>query len=303
MTEPKTCLITGGTGGIGQRTAVHLAKHGFHVWITGRDPARATSAIKEMRREADTPDIHFLPADLSSIAGTMALAEQVSRAIPTLNVLINNAGALDTEPGVTEDGLNHMLAVNALAPTLLTDRLAPELERGRGRVVHVTGGLPSAALDMARFQPDQGSVGLASYTQSKRAMEAIALEHHQTLSPRSISLNVVYPGPANTAMTQAVNAEMLPWFLRPAFPLFRLAMRRSSPDKASRSSVYAATSPDLAQASGRYFDPKCRPQPFHRSILGSDVRRRLVAWVHDVSPTVSTLPKPTNEEDFSAGRE
>ena len=131
----RVVLVTGGTSGIGRATAEGLSALGAHVAITGRDARRTQEAADRLARRTGRP-VLALAADLSSQAQVRRLAEDVRRALPRLDVLVNNAGGCWSRRHVTADGLEHTFALNHLAPFLLTHLLLDRLRAsapGSGR--------------------------------------------------------------------------------------------------------------------------------------------------------------------------
>lgn len=269
MMRDKTVVITGGTGGIGQQTAIGLAKLGAQVVITGRSEERGQAGREAVVAASGSRQVEFVQGDLSSTGGVIALADSLIERYPRIDVLINNAGHMAPERIINADGFESGFAVNVVAPLLLTRRLLPALRKGASsRVVNLTGG-DAGSLDPSNLQCEKSFDGLNSYNHSKRALEAMSMALSRELQPQGVTVNVVYPGQASTSMTQSVKAGHLPWWMRPLFPLFKLMVRPDggkSARKASRSSVWAASEPSLAGVSGKYFDKNCHPAEFHDSV-------------------------------------
>lgn len=280
-----TIVITGSTGGIGLHTAIGVAKTGARVVVTGRNRARGEAAVARIRAEADNPHIDLAIADLSTLAGVHALADDLTARLDRIDVLINNAGLLAPERTVNDDGFERNFAVNVVAPYALTQALAPLLEAAKpARVINVTGGLPFDALDPDNLQAESDFIALPSYSRSKRAMEAASLAQAKALEPRGIYLNIVYPGSASTAMTGTMTPSALPWYARPLWPLFVLMKRDDdgkSAAKAARSSVFAATSDALDAVSGRYYDTHSKPAKLHASVRDTDHQAHVVRLIQD----------------------
>jgi NAD(P)-dependent dehydrogenase (short-subunit alcohol dehydrogenase family) len=108
-------LITGSADGLGQQAAAELIKQGHAVVLHARNEDRAADALGALpKAEA------VLTGDLSSIAETRDLAEQAN-ASGRFDVVIHNAAVGYQEPRIeTVDGLEHVFAINALAPYVLT---------------------------------------------------------------------------------------------------------------------------------------------------------------------------------------
>ncbi|MFO0554632.1 MAG: SDR family NAD(P)-dependent oxidoreductase [Polyangiaceae bacterium] len=285
-TRRKTVVITGGTSGIGRHTAIGLAAAGMTVVVTGRSRERGEEGVRVLRQASGSDDVHLALGDLSSRASLEALASELSRRWPRIDVLVHNAGLLATERAVNEEGLELHFAVNVLAPYRLTRALEDALPRG-GRVVLVTGGLPLWGLDASDLFAEREFEGLRTYSRSKRAMEAMSLELARELEPRGVGVFVVFPGSAVTAMSAGITPGALPWFMRPAWPIFTRVMQRDdggeSAARASRSSVWAASAPELEGKTALAFDQRHRPMKLHRSVRAPEGRARVLAAVTGLS--------------------
>ena len=121
--EYKVVLITGGTSGIGEATAVALAAMGAEVVVTGRNEERGRAALAEIRRASASEKVSLMLADLAVQAEVRGLAEGFKERYNRLGVLINDAGVIQSKRTETPDGIELTLAVNHLAPFLLTNLL------------------------------------------------------------------------------------------------------------------------------------------------------------------------------------
>lgn len=290
MLQGKTALITGGTGGIGQHTAIGLAKLGAHVVVTGRDKARGELGVAAIQRASGNPNVELLLGDLSVQAQVRQLADAVKARYNRLDLLINNAGLLETRRRLTDDGIEADFAVNVLAPFLLTHLLRDLLVASQpARVINLSGGLPQA-IDLANLQAERSFVGLPHYSHTKSAMHAMSISFAEQLAGSGVTLNVCYPGGARTAMTTAMTPDVMPAPLRLLWPLFGLMMREDggrSAAKAARSSIFLASSPAVAAISGAYFDTESRQKPFQpRQANDPQVRAAIWALCH----TLTGLP-------------
>lgn len=267
----QTHVVTGGTGGIGMYTAIGLARTGARVLVTGRDEARGSAAVAGIRELSENPDVELVLGDLSTVAGVDALADQVLERTDRIDVLVNNAGMLAQHRQVTEDGVELDFAVNVVAPYRLTRRLHDALAAAApARVLMLTGGAASGPFDASDLQSETSFVPLVNYTMTKRAEEAMSLALAKELEPSGIHVTIVYPGRASTAMTQAMTPRSLPWFMRPAWPVFRFLIPKNdggrSAESASRSSVFAATTPTLEGVSGTYIDTRSQVGSLHPTV-------------------------------------
>ncbi len=124
----KVVLITGGTSGIGKAAATALAAMGAEVVVTGRSRERGETAVEEIRRGSGNEGVSHLFADLSVQAEVRRLAEEFGRSHDRLDVLVNNAGVILSRRTETPDGIETTLAINHLAPFLLTNLLLEMLK-------------------------------------------------------------------------------------------------------------------------------------------------------------------------------
>jgi NAD(P)-dependent dehydrogenase (short-subunit alcohol dehydrogenase family) len=134
----KTAVVTGGTAGIGFHTAAALADQGARGIVTGRHFDRGYAAVKELRRIAGHERVLFLAGDASSISENRRLTESIARRCGSLDILVNNVGGVYADRRETREGIEATLALNFLAPFVLTEGLLSLLHRSRGgRIVNV----------------------------------------------------------------------------------------------------------------------------------------------------------------------
>src|ERR1041384_5391211 len=119
----KTILITGASGGIGLQSAIGLAKQGANIVMVGRDKERTSQAVELVKTRTGNRSVEYLLADLSSIQEVRKLAQEFQDTYQTLDVLLNNAGAIFLSRKVSVDGYEMTLALNHLNYFLLTNLL------------------------------------------------------------------------------------------------------------------------------------------------------------------------------------
>jgi retinol dehydrogenase-14 len=259
----RTALITGGTGGIGRATAMGLARLGANVAITGRDAIRAEEAAREIR-EATGATVFVFLADLSSQAEVRRLATEALDRLPTIDVLVNNVGGYWDTRQLTVDGIERTLAVNHLAPFLLTDLLLARLKRSAyARVVTVASQAHAQGwIDFDDLQGERSYSGARAYSQSKLANILFTYELARR-QPR-VTANAVHPGVVSTAF----GAEDPGRTQRLLVPLLRPFMKR--PAKGAETSIYAASAPELVGVTGGYFANsrvrRSAPKSYHQDL-------------------------------------
>ena len=283
--KDKIILITGATSGIGFQTALALAKMGAQVAVTGRSKPSAEEAVTKLKTESGNSLVDYLMEDLSAQKNVGALAGLFKARYERLDVLINNAGLASSQKELTEDGLESDFAMNVVTPFLLTHLLMDSLKKSPSpRVVTLMGGDVPATLDMDNLQSEKSFDGLNTYSQTKLAMMVLMYEFAQR--EKGMTINVCYPGQASTNMTRSVTPEMFPGFVRFLFPIFKLAVRDDggkSAAKASRSSVYLASSPEVEGVTGKYFDTNCKEAAWSPAVMDAAIRQKIWETIEKIT--------------------
>jgi len=250
-TPRKIALVTGATNGIGIWTALGLAKGGDVVGIVARDRARGEAMQKWLAEHAPASRIDLFVAELSSLAEVRRLAAEVKARYARLDLLINNAGLACDKRKLTVEGFERTIAVNYLAPFLLTLELLDLLRRSApARIVNVgSSSSDHATLDLDNLQSERRFSIIGAYGQSKLALMLFTFELAQRLEGTGVVVNIVHPG---TVATNIFNLGgwkgALITVLSPLIRQFLL-----SPEQGARTTLHVATSPALATATGRYF--------------------------------------------------
>jgi retinol dehydrogenase 14 len=266
----KVCLITGASSGIGKETAIGLAKLGADLVLVCRAGTRGEAAAAEVRKRGVT--VELLLADLASQAAVRAVAEGVRARHDRLHVLVLNAGEIVPTRQLTEDAIERQLAVNHLAPFLLTQLLRDLLIAGApARVVVVASQIEArGAIDFddlmfarRRYEP------LRAYFQSKLANVLFTYELARRLDGTGVTANCLHPGVIATNLLADYEG-------RPRALGFLSQLTHPGPAKGAKTSIYLASAPELERVTGRYF----REQREARSSPASqdpELQRRLWA--------------------------
>jgi NAD(P)-dependent dehydrogenase (short-subunit alcohol dehydrogenase family) len=189
-------------------------------------------------------------ADLSSQAEVHLLAREFEARHDRLDVLVNNAGAMYARRFETEEGIEGTLAVIHLAPVLLTSLLLPMLQRSApSRVVNVSSWAHRRAkLDLDDLQSREHYSASAAYSRAKLTNLLWTYELARRLEGTGLTVNLADPGGASTEMTRS---EAMPLLFR---TINRFGRKFMTTEKAARSSIYLASSPEVEGVSGGYFE-------------------------------------------------
>jgi len=260
--KDRLVLITGSTGGIGKRTAFELAKLGARVIVQGRDAAKAERVAKELNAE-------FLVADLSSMAAVRQLAADVKQRYGKLDVLLNNAGAMNPSRETTVDGFERTFATNHLAYFLLANLLLPELEKGtKPRIVNVASEAHRRPgdIDFTDLNAERGYSAFRQYGRSKLANILFTRELARRVQPRGITANCLHPG---FVASDFLSKGGIWGIIKPLAYLFAI-----DEEQGAKTSVYLASSPEVEGVTGKYFD-KCREKRPNRFAEDDEAAKKL----------------------------
>ncbi len=201
----KTMLVTGANSGIGYQAALELARHGAHVLLGVRNPAKGRDALQRLLRDAPGADAEIVELDVASLRSVRSFAESYLRRERTLDVLINNAGvmALPTRE-LTEDGFERQFATNHLGHFALTGLLLPAMSRAAApRVVTVSSlAHRNGKIDAANLQSERDYKPWDAYNNSKLANLLFANELDRRARAAGLPLLsvAVHPGISKTSI-------------------------------------------------------------------------------------------------------
>ncbi len=275
--DGRAVLVTGPSSGLGLATACECARLGARVILVGRDEGRLQQARQSIA-DFSGQSLEELPlyvADLSLLAEVRRVADSIGEHEPVIDVLINNAGALFAERGETAEGHERALAINLLAPWVLTHELMPLLEASAGRVINVaSGGMYLQALRLDDMQFRRGRYdGAKAYARAKRALVSVT-ESLAAACPM-LTVNAMHPG---WAATPGV-AKSLPAFNR------ALGNRLRDARMGADTIVWLASSPAVEHCSGLFwFDRQPRPVAvLPGTAVGPADAQRLLHWLEDAA--------------------
>ena len=188
--QNKVALITGGTSGIGEATAILFSKEGAQVAITGRDEKRGhavTARILETGRKAI-----FIRTDVRRAAECHRAVDETLKTFGKLDILFNNAGVFypHTILDCTEEEWDLQLDINLKGTFLMSKFALPGMiQQGSGVIINNSSGWGIVGGDQAvAYCASKGGVVLLT--------KAMAIDH----GPQGIRVNCICPGDVDTPM-------------------------------------------------------------------------------------------------------
>jgi NAD(P)-dependent dehydrogenase (short-subunit alcohol dehydrogenase family) len=291
----KTCLVTGGTAGIGAATALELARRGASVVVVGRNRDRGESSVASIRRATGNASVGYLCGDLSAQADVRRVAGEFLGRHRRLDVLVNNAGALFELRQESVDGIEKTLALNHLSSFLLTVSLLDALKTGSpSRVVVVSSAAhadvpafdfadpearaPAAwrgaypvtrlqSLGYSLFKP-WAHPAFLQYAHTKLANLLFTYELARRLAGTGVTVNALHPG--LVASQFAAGKGVYTWFMRRQAQFFGISV-----EKGAGTPVYLATSHEVEGVTGRYF---VKEKPVESSPASRDAEAARRLW-------------------------
>lgn len=258
MNQQRTVLITGATGGIGKATAVALAKQNYRVVIHGRNKEKTAAACEEIKSLSGNDKIDFIIGDLFLMSEVRKVAQTYITRYDRLDILINNAGGImSKDRKETAEGVEATIAVNLLAPFLITELLLDLLKKSNdGRIINVSSN--SHQLNAKPYFNDielknnyspltaYGNAKLFLIWVSQYLSDKLIRDHF-----KNITVNTLHPGAVATNFGVNSNlGSLLNFFGKLVRPFFK------TPEQGAETIIYLATAENVKSISGKYFENK-----------------------------------------------
>lgn len=256
----KTTLITGATSGLGLAAMKGLADEGHRLIGVARSDEKIKAAEEELKKDFPDAEIRFLKIDLSSQTQIRSLTDQVAATLldwgtDSLDVLVNNAGAVTSWYTLTEEGYERQFAVNHLAPFLLTHLLLPFLQQApQGRVLTVSSGSHRhTRIHWKDVMFSHHYSTLRAYKQSKLANVLFTMEFNRRIgADSSVQAYAVDPGLVNTKIGAKDTNGFVKWFWG------RRSSHGNPPEIAAETIIYLTSRSRIPYKNQWYFK-ECHP--------------------------------------------
>ena len=283
----KHIVLTGANSGLGLATARALLEAGAKVTAVIRDPNKIDTMQAELTRETGRAADSVELCDMSLLSDVDALCDRLLAKGESIDVLINNAGALFNDYAETREGIERSAALLLLAPWRMTEQLLPLLENhsSAARVINVvSGGMYTQKLRCAQLvMTEQDYNGSVAYARAKRALTVLTEQWAEDWQARNVVANSMHPGWADTPGVQSA----LPGFRRITQSVLR------SSDEGADTIVWLARAKEADQVTGKLFLDR-EPRTTHlrsSTIEKEEERARLPDWLEE---TYASLDLITN---------
>jgi retinol dehydrogenase 12 len=265
-------VITGANTGIGAATAKALAARGAEVVLACRSREKTTAVVDAIRAAGGKAE--YAALDLGSMASARGCADELLKRGRAIDVLLNNAGVAG-QRGQTSDGFELQFGTNHIGHFLLTMKLLPLLRAAtKARIVSVSSKShyqpKGIDFDAVRL-PTPSVTGLHEYGVSKLANVLFTKELARRLGGSGIHSYALHPG-----VVASDAWRRIPWPIR---PLVTWGMITN--EEGAKTSLYCATSPDVAEDDGLYYDHCQRKAPSkvaEDESLARTLWEKSVAW-------------------------
>ncbi|MFI6219259.1 SDR family NAD(P)-dependent oxidoreductase [Nocardia salmonicida] len=279
----RTAMVTGANSGIGKAIALGLADLGAAVILVVRNTARGHAAAAEIAEAVPGALVQVRRCDVSDLADVRDFAADFVGGTDQVDVLVHNAGVMPATRTESWQGYELCVATHVLGPLLLTEMLAPALQRaGDARVVLMSsGGMYAQAVHPDDLEYRTGDYrGATAYARSKRMQVALTPVLAQRYFGAGIAVHSMHPGWVDTPGV----ATSLPKFRALTGPLLR------TPAQGADTAIWLAATDGLP--SGRFWhDRKPRPEHYSRRTLESAADRDRL-WEFCASATGVTADIP-----------
>lgn len=241
-------MITGGTSGLGYRTAFILAQDKNNKLILiGRNKKKGNDAVSKIKNETKNSNIKFLNADLSSINETSLLANKLIS--EKINVLINNAGALFYTRNKSTEGIEKTFALNHLSYFVLTNlMLKNKTIKNGGRIINVASGAHRGVdLNFDDIEMVSNYNGWKCYKKSKLCNILFTKKLSELTKKNKITVNCLHPGFVKTNFGKN-NTGFAGLVIKSLMNFFAIKV-----EEGAKTIIYLASSPEVENISGKYF--------------------------------------------------
>jgi len=242
-----TVLTTGATDGLGRMTAERFAKQGARILLHGRNEEKGFNTVEEIKQSTGNQDLKYFNGDFSSLQSVAQLPEKIIANNEKIDLLVNNAGIgggpkSQKQRELSQDGYELRWSINYLAQVLLTEKLLPVINDD-ARIINVAS-VGQAPIDFNDINMEKHYEGYLAYERSKLALIMFTFDLAAELKEKEIHVNALHP-------STLMSTNMVSDHFGPA---------QTSVEKGFSAVEFLATSKDLEEVTGEYFEGKTQAQ-------------------------------------------
>ena len=204
----KLAIITGAGTGMGFEEAKAVAGKGFHTIMACHSPEAAEERRQEIVKATGNEHVEVVGIDLADLSSVRRFADEIKARFQHLDLLMNNAGTLETGLHITQDNMERTVQVNYVGPYLLTRLLLPLMGEGSRIVNMVSLTYRVGNLDFPDFfqRGRKGSFWrIPIYSNSKLALTLFTFDLAERLKDKGITVNAADPGIVSTDIIRMHN--------------------------------------------------------------------------------------------------
>ena len=249
-------LITGGTSGLGYRTAYILAHESKNkIILIGSNNKKGQQAIERLIYETENKNLRFIKADLSSINEIKLLAKDLNK--EKIDILINNAGALFYSRNESIDQIEKTFALNHLSYFALTNLLLKyKVIKNGGRIINVASGAHRGIdIDFNDLEMSNNYNGWKCYKKSKLCNILFTKKLSELTSINNITVNCLHPGFVKTEFGKN-NKGFVSLAIKLLMNFFAITV-----EEGAKTIIHLANSEDVKDITGKYYYKSKIKQP------------------------------------------
>ncbi len=195
--DNKVAIISGAAGGIGYATAEKFLEEGASVMICDMDATRLAAAAETLSQKGK---VLWEALSITDVEAVEAMVKRTKEELGSVDILINNAGITKDAQFYKMDlaQFQQVIDVNLMGTVIMSKAVVPYMMAQKsGRIVHSSS--VSAVV---------GNFGQTNYAASKGAIISLTRSMGRELAKHGINVTAILPGVIETAMTQAIPAEI-----------------------------------------------------------------------------------------------
>lgn len=243
----KTIFMTGGTSGLGKVAALHALANGAHLILMVRNEEKGKQLQQTFASEypKSTGQLTLINGNLSDLQSTVDVCTAVQRLNVELDQIVLNAGIMNFERKLSQNGIEETLQVNLLAPLLLIEKLHNLLNtEGNSKIIITASALHQGNINFNDIEFKENYSAFKVYRQSK--LGTILLSRLLTDRFKNFGIYTQHPGVVKTELGRDAG-----WFSK-----FIFSLMGSSPKKGARTLIYLMESNTKNLSTGGYYAKK-----------------------------------------------